>query len=107
MPFYFNPSEKSQQFPEDLAWIQRNLELWQHGKMNFETPPPVLDREGFKTPQDLFFVRQHTEVPRLVPAGANPDEHEFFIEQIIHDATGQPQKQKKVEHYPWLFEGKL
>lgn len=91
MPFYANPSAKAEQFPEDLEWIQRSPELWQHGKMNFETPPDVLDWEGFVTPQDVFFVRQHTEVPRLVPAGGDPDNHEFFIEQIVHDADGKPQ----------------
>lgn len=94
--FYANPSAKAELFPEDTEWIPRNPEMWQHGKMNFETPPNVLDREGFVTPQDLFFVRQHTAVPRLVPPGGSPDHHEFFVEQVIHGADGKQKQLKRL-----------
>lgn len=88
--YYSNPSDKSEPWPAD-SWIERSSEMWIHGKTNFETPPPVLDREGFVTPQSLFFVRQHSEVPKLCPEGADPDDHRFFIEQVKHDEKGSKQ----------------
>lgn len=94
---YWNPSDKSEPWPADTAWIKRNPDIWIHGKTNFETPPLMLDEAGFLTPQDMFFVRQHSEVPRCVPEGSNPDDHKFFIEQVVHDTEGKPSSVKKIE----------
>jgi len=77
---YTNPSDASVQWPEDVEWVKRNPRMWIHGKTNFETPPDILDKEGFYTPSDLFFVRQHSAVPRCVAQEQNPDDHEFFVE---------------------------
>eukprot|EP00933_Yihiella_yeosuensis_P080473 TRINITY_DN93906_c0_g1_i1.p1 TRINITY_DN93906_c0_g1~~TRINITY_DN93906_c0_g1_i1.p1 ORF type:complete len:576 (+),score=112.10 TRINITY_DN93906_c0_g1_i1:65-1792(+) len=90
MSYYNNPSAKSEPWPAD-EWVKRPRygEMWIHGKTNWETPPPVLDSEGFITPTELFFVRQHSEVPKVLADGANPDDHSFFIEQVTHDAKGE------------------
>lgn len=86
---YHNPSDKCEQWPNDVAWVKRNQDLWIHGRTNFETPPNLLDQAGFITPSDLFYVRQHSEVPRMVPEGGDPDDHTFFVEQVAHDESGE------------------
>lgn len=93
---YSNPSDPSVPWPEDLEWIKRNNKMWIHGKTNLETPPDILDKEGFYTPSDMFFVRQHSAVPRIVQEGGNPDDHEFFVEQVTHDETGNKTELKKM-----------
>eukprot|EP00747_Dinoflagellata_sp_TGD_P167393 gnl/TRDRNA2_/TRDRNA2_191737_c0_seq1.p1 gnl/TRDRNA2_/TRDRNA2_191737_c0~~gnl/TRDRNA2_/TRDRNA2_191737_c0_seq1.p1 ORF type:complete len:537 (-),score=90.69 gnl/TRDRNA2_/TRDRNA2_191737_c0_seq1:293-1903(-) len=92
---YSNPSAASDPWASDVAWIKRDTQMWIHGKTNFETPPTILDREGFTTPQRLFFVRQHSEVPRVVPDGGDPDDHTFFVEQVIHDESGEKSRTLK------------
>lgn len=94
---YVNPSAKCVEWPADQAWIKRNPQIWIHGRTNFETPPPLLDKAGFITPADMFFVRQHSEVPRVVAEGGNPDDHSIFVEQVVHDKTAaKPSDTKKV-----------
>eukprot|EP00746_Dinoflagellata_sp_MGD_P108696 gnl/MRDRNA2_/MRDRNA2_46457_c0_seq1.p1 gnl/MRDRNA2_/MRDRNA2_46457_c0~~gnl/MRDRNA2_/MRDRNA2_46457_c0_seq1.p1 ORF type:complete len:553 (+),score=95.82 gnl/MRDRNA2_/MRDRNA2_46457_c0_seq1:86-1744(+) len=93
---YSNPSDPSVPWPEDVEWVKRNPKMWIHGKTNLETPPDILDTAGFHTPSDLFFVRQHSAVPRCVAPGSNPDDHEFFIEQLMHDESGQKKVLKTV-----------
>lgn len=91
---YHNPSDKCEQWPNDVAWVKRNQDLWIHGRTNFETPPNLLDQAGFITPSDLFYVRQHSEVPRMVPEGGDPDDHTFFVEQVAHDESGEKKRVK-------------
>ena len=40
-------------------WVERNPNVWRHGKWSQETPMDLLERSGFLTPNDLFFVRSH------------------------------------------------
>jgi len=45
------------------AWVPRNPEAWRHGKWNQETPTDLLERHGYVTPNDLYFIRSHAAVP--------------------------------------------
>jgi len=45
------------------VWVPRNPAAWRHGKWNQETPTDLLEEHGYVTPNDLFFVRSHHEVP--------------------------------------------
>jgi nitrate reductase (NAD(P)H) len=79
---YTNPSPHSEQWPEDVEWVKRDSRMWIHGRTNFETPPDLLDTLGFHTPAPMFFVRQHSAVPKVPAEG-----HEFHIEQLVGKAT--------------------
>lgn len=75
---YTNPSAPSKEWEEDTEWINRDSRMWIHGRTNFETPPDLLDKLGFHTPAPMFFVRQHSAVPKIPAEG-----HEFHVEQLV------------------------